>query len=131
MPAVVPTEPNVAQVTAPTVVSVPPNVTQQPDIGEGDSRPVVQRVPGSATNEDLSVEDQTLPVVERVPEPISDAPALEDDESTNVAMADSLRGIFSGRSAINPDTVAFLDRHGTVGTQELLDELKSLQRGLG
>ena len=133
MPAVVPTEPNVAQVTAPTAVSVPPNVTQQPDIGEGDSRPVVQRVSGSATNEDLSVEDQTLPVVERVPEPISDAPApaLEDDESTNVAMADSLRGIFSGRSAINPDTVAFLDRHGTVGTQELLDELKSLQRGLG
>ena len=131
MPAVVPTEPNVAQVTAPTAVSVPPNVTQQPDIGEGDSRPVVQRVSGSATNEDLYVEEQPLPVVERVPEPISDAPALEDDESTNVAMADSLRGIFSGRSAINPDTVAFLDRHGTVGTQELLAELKSLQRGLG
>jgi hypothetical protein len=106
------------------------NVTQLSDMGEEDSKPLVQRVSGAATNENLAGGDQPLQVVERVLEPISDAPDLDDDESTNVAMADSLRGIFSGRSIINPDTVAFLERHGTVGTQELLDELKSLHRGL-
>ena len=49
-------------------------------------------------------------------------------ESTNVTMAESLRNIFSGQTSINPDTVAFLERYGTVGTQELLDELRSLHR---
>ena len=130
VPTIAPTEPNVAQVAASTAPPMSSNVTQVSDIGEGDSKPLVQRVSGVATNVSLADEDQPIPVVERVLEPISDAPDLEDDESTNVAMADSLRGIFSGRSTINPDTVAFLDRHGTVGTQELLDELKSLHRGL-
>lgn len=51
-------------------------------------------------------------------------------EPPNVNMADSLRSIFSGQTSINPDTVAFLERYGTVGTQELLDELKTLHRAL-
>lgn len=130
VPTIAPTEPNVAQVTAPTAPPMSTNVTQLSDMGEEDSKPLVQRVSGAATNENLAGGDQPFPVVERVLEPLSDAPDLDDDESTNVAMADSLRGIFSGRSIINPDTVAFLERHGTVGTQELLDELKSLHRGL-
>ena len=130
IPTSAPMEPNVAQVTAPTAPPISANVTQLSDMGEEDSKPLVQRVSGAATSQNLAGEDQPLPGVERVLEPIPGAPDLDDDESTNVAMADSLRGIFSGRSTINPDTVAFLERHGTVGTQELLDELKSLHRGL-
>lgn len=135
----------IAQVAAPAAVPIEPQAVQpiQPESLQDIPKPAMQRISIGATGEGSPNDDQTVQVVESSPadeQPIQAvervSPALpdlsddDDDESTNVAMASSLRGIFTNKTAINPDTVAFLERHGTVGTQELLDELISLHRAL-
>ncbi len=95
-------------------------------MGEIDGAPVIKRVSiGDGDSESSDNADTSSTVVQRtslIGEP------SDDSESPNVNMAESLRSIFSGKTSINPDTVAFLERYGTVGTQELLDELRSLHR---
>jgi hypothetical protein len=137
----------IAQVAAPAAVPIEPQAVQpiQPTTLEDIPKPVMQRISIGATGEGSPNDEPTVQVVESSladEQPIQAvervSPALpdlsddddDDDESTNVAMAGSLRGIFTNKTAINPDTVAFLERHGTVGTQELLDELISLHRAL-
>jgi hypothetical protein len=135
----------IAQVAAPAAVPIEPQAVQpiQPASLEDIPKPVMQRISIGAAGEGSPNDEQTVQVVESSPadeQPIQAvervSPALpdlsddDDNESTNVAMASSLRGIFTNKTAINPDTVAFLERHGTVGTQELLDELISLHRAL-
>jgi len=135
----------IAQVAALAAVRIEPQAVQpiQPASLEDIPKPVMQRISIGATGEGSPDEEQTVQVVEssladeqpiqaveRVSPALPDLSDDDDDESTNVAMAGSLRGIFTNKTAINPDTVAFLERHGTVGTQELLDELISLHRAL-
>jgi len=135
----------IAQVAAPAAVPIEPQAVQpiQPESLQDIPKPAMQRISIGATGEGSPNDEQTVQVVESSPDgeqPIQAvervSPALpdlsdnDDNESTNIAMAGSLRGIFTNKTAINPDTVAFLERHGTVGTQELLDELISLHRAL-
>mgnify|MGYP007088482485 FL=1 len=80
---------------------------------------------GDGDSESSDDSETSTTVVQRVS---STEEPSDDSESPNVNMAESLRSIFSGKTSINPDTVAFLERYGTVGTQELLDELRSLHR---
>ena len=88
--------------------------------------PVMKRVSiGDGDSESSDDSETSATVVQRVS---STEEPSDDSESPNVNMAESLRSIFSGKTSINPDTVAFLERYGTVGTQELLDELRSLHR---
>ena len=102
----------------------------QPASSEEESKPVIQRISLGATDEGSLNDEQPIQAVERVAPTLPQLSDDDADESTNVGMAGSLRGIFTNKSAINPDTVAFLERHGTVGTQELLDELISMHRAL-
>ena len=102
----------------------------QPASSEEESKPVIQRISLGATDEGSLNDEQPIRLVERVAPTLPQLSDDDADESTNVGMAGSLRGIFTNKSAINPDTVAFLERHGTVGTQELLDELISMHRAL-
>ena len=135
----------IAQVAAPAAVPIEPQAVPpiQPESLGDIPKPAMQRISIGATGEGSPNDEQTVQViesspvdeqpiqaVERVSPAIPDLSDDDDDESTNVAMASSLRGIFTNKTAINPDTVAFLERHGTVGTQELLDELISLHRAL-
>ena len=128
-----------APLAAPT--EIPAVQSVQPASLEDESKPVIQRISIGATDEgppndeqtvqvveSSSDDEQTVQVVERVSPTLPELSDDDSDESPNVAMAGSLRGIFTNKTAINPDTVAFLERHGTVGTQELLDELISLHR---
>ena len=98
----------------------------QPELGD-ESNPVMKRVSIGNGDSGTSGEDQEQPAihVQQV-----DSDSNTDGESPNVTMAESLRSIFSGQSVINQDTVAFLERHGTIGTDELLAELRSLHRAL-
>ena len=133
------------QVVAPTSAPIEQRSAQpiQPASSEEESKPVIQRISLGATDEgslndeqpirlvESALQDeQPIQVVERVAPTLPQLSDDDVDESTNVGMAGSLRGIFTNKSAINPDTVAFLERHGTVGTQELLDELISMHRAL-
>ena len=133
------------QVVAPTSAPIEQRSAQpiQPASSEEESKPVIQRISLGATDEgslndeqpirlvESALQDeQPIQVVERVAPTLPQLSDDDADESTNVGMAGSLRGIFTNKSAINPDTVAFLERHGTVGTQELLDELISMHRAL-
>ena len=133
--------PIAAPLAAPT--EIPAVQSVQPVSLEDESKPVIQRISIGATDEgpvndeqtvqavEISLDDeQPIQVVERVSPTLPELSDDDSDESPNVAMAGSLRGIFTNKTAINPDTVAFLERHGTVGTQELLDELISLHRSL-
>ena len=120
------------QVVAPTSAPIEQRSAQpiQPASSEEESKPVIQRISLGATDEGSLNDEQPIQAVERVAPTLPQLSDDDVDESTNVGMAGSLRGIFTNKSAINPDTVAFLERHGTVGTQELLDELISMHRAL-
>ena len=96
---------------------------------EDESSVEVQRISAGNGASEISSEDQQPSSSVQV-RSVNSASDDEDDESPNVTMADSLRNIFSGQSVINQDTVAFLERYGTVGTNELLDELRSLHKAL-
>ena len=136
----------VAQTAAPLAVPIPAPTeipAVQPTSLEDESKPAIQRISIGAIDEgspndeqpvqavEISSDDeQPIQVVERVSPTLPELSDDDSDESPNVAMAGSLRVIFTNKTAINPDTVAFLERHGTVGTQELLDELISLHRSL-
>ncbi len=135
----------IAQTAAPTAMPIEPPAVQPIQTAplEEERKPVMQRISIESTDEGSPHDEQTVQVVgipsedeqpiqivERVSPEIPELSDDDADESTNVAMAGSLRGIFTNKTAINPDTVAFLERHGTVGTQELLDELISLHRAL-
>jgi len=100
----------------------------QPELEDG-STPVIKRVSIGSGGSETSTEDQQPSASVQV-QPVNPNADDHDEESPNVAMAESLRNIFSGQSVINPDTVAFLERYGTTGTNELLDELRSLHRAL-
>ena len=101
--------------------------SEQQSLDETDGAlPVIKRVSiGDGDSESSDDSETSATVVQRVS---STWEPSDDSESPNVNMAESLRSIFSGKTSINPDTVAFLERYGTVGTQELLDELRSLHR---
>jgi hypothetical protein len=100
----------------------------QPEL-EDESTPTIKRVSIGNGGSETSPEDQQPSVSVQV-QPVNPDSDDDGEESPNVTMAESLRNIFSGQSAINPDTVAFLERYGTTGTNELLDELRSLHRAL-
>jgi hypothetical protein len=122
----------ITQVAAPIAEPIEPHAVQpiQQASLEVEPKPVMQRVSIASTDESSPDVEQSAEVVERVAPTPPELPDNDTDESTNIEMAGSLRGIFTSKTAINPDTVAFLERHGTVGTQELLDELMSLHRAL-
>jgi len=100
----------------------------QPEL-EDESTPVIRRVSIETGGAETSTEDQQPSASVKI-QPVNPDSDNYDEESPNVAMADSLRSIFSGQSVINPETVEFLERYGTTGTNELLDELRSLHRAL-
>ena len=100
----------------------------QPEL-EDESTPTIKRVSIGNGGLETSTEDQQ-PADSVQVRPVNPDVGDHDEESSNVNMAESLRNIFSGQSVINPDTVAFLERYGTTGTNELLDELRSLHRAL-
>ena len=100
----------------------------QPEL-EGESTPAIKRVSIGNGGSEASIGDQQPSASAQV-QPVNPNSDDDGEESPNVNMAESLRNIFSGQSVINPDTVAFLERYGTTGTNELLDELRSLHRAL-
>ena len=89
---------------------------------ENISDPIIRRV--SVGNDD---EDEQQASVRSVSLEEADQ---DEDESTNVSMASSLKNIFAGESLVNPDTVAFLERFGTIETEDLLKQLRDLHRSL-